>query len=293
MMEGLVFRDGVRTDERVAIDGVPSLAEAARGVRLDRRRGPDGGHLGALAGEFRLHPLVVEDARAPASAAEGGAVQRLRVRRAASGRRRRRRSQRDGRPGREPRCTRSPVTGSWSPSVLDPRFDMDRDGASMGGPAGAAGAGRRVPVYVLFDEVVDGYLSAVERFEEMVDDLEDDIFAKEDGQGESPEIRERLFHLKRETVRLRRFVLPLREGIEFLLGPPGARRRRARPLLPRRGRPRDPDRRAARQRPGPADLDAGAAGGAGGEPGQRGDEEPHGVGDDPAGAHACSPASGA
>jgi hypothetical protein len=29
MVEGVVFRDGVRTDERVAIDGVPSLAKQA------------------------------------------------------------------------------------------------------------------------------------------------------------------------------------------------------------------------------------------------------------------------
>jgi magnesium transporter len=101
---------------------------------------------------------------------------------------------------------------------FSPCFDMEQTVRRWEGQPELLTKGAGFPLYVLFDEVVDGYLSAIERFEEMVDDLEDDIFAKEDGQGESPEIRERLFHLKRETVRLRRFVSPLREGIEFVIG---------------------------------------------------------------------------
>jgi magnesium transporter len=63
MVEGVVFRDGVRTDERVAIDGVPPLAKQAGVFIWIDVEDPTEDTLEALAGEFRLHPLVVEDAR--------------------------------------------------------------------------------------------------------------------------------------------------------------------------------------------------------------------------------------
>jgi Mg2+ and Co2+ transporter CorA len=58
MVEGVVFRDGVRTDERVAIDGVPPLAKQAGVFIWIDVEEPTEDTLEALAGEFRLHPLV-------------------------------------------------------------------------------------------------------------------------------------------------------------------------------------------------------------------------------------------
>ena len=69
-------------------------------------------------------------------------------------------------------------------------------------------------LYVILDEVVDAYLSAVEALEDEADDLEDVVFER-DGDGRD-DLQERLFRLKRSTVVLRRSVMPLREGIDML-----------------------------------------------------------------------------
>jgi magnesium transporter len=75
-------------------------------------------------------------------------------------------------------------------------------------------------IYVLIDEVVDDYLTAVERFEDDVDDLEDRVFADEDpgsrGATPSQDVQQRIFRLKREVVRLRRFAMPVRQGLDLI-----------------------------------------------------------------------------
>ena len=70
--------------------------------------------------------------------------------------------------------------------------------------------------YVLIDEVVDGYLTLVELMEDAADDLEDDIFASDDGPADARAIQEQIFHLKRECVRVRRFAIPLRQGLDLI-----------------------------------------------------------------------------
>jgi magnesium transporter len=70
-------------------------------------------------------------------------------------------------------------------------------------------------VYVLLDEVVDDYLSMVESFEDRADDLEDTIFDSGDAHADSV-VQQQLFRLKRETVRLRRFAMPLRQGLDLI-----------------------------------------------------------------------------
>lgn len=74
-------------------------------------------------------------------------------------------------------------------------------------------------IYVLIDEVVDDYLTAVERFEDDVDELEDEIFADPEKGVESagvPDVQQHLFQLKREVVRLRRFAMPVRQGLDLI-----------------------------------------------------------------------------
>jgi magnesium transporter len=76
-------------------------------------------------------------------------------------------------------------------------------------------------VYVLIDEVVDDYLSAVERFEDDVDELEDQVFRSDDGGGDldggdGPDVQQNVFRLKRQVVRLRRFAMPVRQGLDLL-----------------------------------------------------------------------------
>jgi magnesium transporter len=75
-------------------------------------------------------------------------------------------------------------------------------------------------IYVLIDEVVDDYLSAVERFEDDVDTLEDEVFADEApgvrGVPDGHDVQQHLFQLKREVVRLRRFAMPVRQGLDLI-----------------------------------------------------------------------------
>jgi magnesium transporter len=75
-------------------------------------------------------------------------------------------------------------------------------------PGGAA-------VYFLLDEVVDGYLSVVEELEDRADALEDDVTG-DALPPEGPTAQERIFLLKREVVRLRRVVSPLRQGLDLI-----------------------------------------------------------------------------
>jgi magnesium transporter len=67
---------------------------------------------------------------------------------------------------------------------------------------------------VLVDEIVDGYLSLVEDFENRADELEELVFA-EDGGAPSTEVQQQLFHLKRDVVGYRRSVMPLRRVVDF------------------------------------------------------------------------------
>jgi magnesium transporter len=69
-------------------------------------------------------------------------------------------------------------------------------------------------LYVLVDEIVDGYLSLVEDFEDRADELEELVFA-EDGGAPSTEVQQQLFHLKRDVVGYRRSVMPLRRVVDF------------------------------------------------------------------------------
>ena len=68
-------------------------------------------------------------------------------------------------------------------------------------------------MYVLLDEIVDGYLDAVEALEDLGDDVEERIFSDE---GDTA-LQERIFHLKHRVARFRRAAAPLREVIDRLM----------------------------------------------------------------------------
>ena len=70
-------------------------------------------------------------------------------------------------------------------------------------------------IYTLLDEVVDGYLTAVEALEDEADELEDLVFER-DAEGDTDTLQQRLFRLKRDTVVLRRSAMPLRQGIDLI-----------------------------------------------------------------------------
>ena len=86
----------------------------------------------------------------------------------------------------------------------------------LGQPEMLAAEGGGFATYVLVDEVVDDYLSIIEAFEDRADDLEDDVFEEPVTEGEGSELQERIFRLKREVVRLRRFAAPLRQSLDMI-----------------------------------------------------------------------------
>jgi magnesium transporter len=86
----------------------------------------------------------------------------------------------------------------------------------LGQPEMVSAEGGGYAAYVLIDEVVDGYLSIVEVFEDRADDLEDDVFGQPVAEDEGSALQERIFRLKREIVRLRRFAAPLRQALDMI-----------------------------------------------------------------------------
>ena len=72
-------------------------------------------------------------------------------------------------------------------------------------------------LYALIDEVVDDYFNVIERYEDVGEDLEDEVF-KEDV---ATDIQERIFKLKRRVVVFRRLVMPLREVLDLMQEQPG------------------------------------------------------------------------
>ncbi len=87
----------------------------------------------------------------------------------------------------------------------------------LAGAPQLAGEGIGFLMYLLLDEIVDGYLNTVERLEDLSDDVEDRVFA-EDSEGE---VQEDIFRLKRTVVQFRRFVAPMREVVDLLQDAPG------------------------------------------------------------------------
>jgi magnesium transporter len=65
--------------------------------------------------------------------------------------------------------------------------------------------------YALFDMIVDHYFVVLERFSERVDDLEEVVVV-----AEGPEIAHAIHRLRRENLRLRRSIWPLREVVSEL-----------------------------------------------------------------------------
>ena len=72
-------------------------------------------------------------------------------------------------------------------------------------------------LYALLDEVVDGYFDVVERWEDLADEHEDDVFADPPPE----DIQERIFKLKRRVNTFRRLVMPLREVLDLMQEQPG------------------------------------------------------------------------
>ncbi len=105
---------------------------------------------------------------------------------------------------------------SWLLTVrFTPAFDMRPATARWKGRVGDDGSVGAL--YVLVDEVADGYLLVVDRLEDTTDDLEDQVFGRGAVGDDATQLQNRLLRLRREVVRLRRFAMPTRQAIDLLL----------------------------------------------------------------------------
>lgn len=69
-------------------------------------------------------------------------------------------------------------------------------------------------VYGLLDFVVDGHLDTVQSCDEQIESLEDLLF---DGRSRDDTVQRRSFELRKNLVRIRRLVLPMREVVNTLM----------------------------------------------------------------------------
>jgi magnesium transporter len=215
MIQVRAFRDGTPVADDLSLGDAERLIDEERCFVWIDATDPRGDEVDALGAIFALHPLTIEDAhhrhqRPKVELFEGYAfvvVHPL--------------AMRDGPDGGElldqelhafvgPRyiATIRYGTEPFSLKGVEHRW--------LGQPEMLAAEGGGFATYVLVDEVVDDYLSIIEAFEDRADDLEDDVFEAPVTEGEGSELQERIFRLKREVVRLRRFAAPLRQSLDMI-----------------------------------------------------------------------------
>jgi magnesium transporter len=94
---------------------------------------------------------------------------------------------------------------AWDPSPALARFHrLDASDPDIG-----------TFVYIVLDELVDGYFTALDATEDLLEHMEDRIFSEE--RSDEREIQQELFVLRREFLGFRRAIVPLRDVIASLL----------------------------------------------------------------------------
>jgi magnesium transporter len=104
-----------------------------------------------------------------------------------------------------------------------PRFEFADVGARLAGNAHLGDEGIGLLLYLLLDEIVDGYLDVIDRFEDLTDDIEDALSQEDGAAGEeetSRELGRRMFLVRQQVVRFRRLASPMRETVDLLLETP-------------------------------------------------------------------------
>ena len=103
----------------------------------------------------------------------------------------------------------------------EPRFDLGDVAARLAGATQRDGEGIGHLLYLVLDEIVDGYLDVIERFEDLTDDIEDAVSQEDDaGEDASHELSRRMFRVRQQVVRFRRLAAPMRETVDLLLETP-------------------------------------------------------------------------
>jgi magnesium transporter len=105
----------------------------------------------------------------------------------------------------------------------EPRFEFDKAHARLAGSPQLSAEGIGYLLYLMLDEVVDGYLDVIERFEDLGDDIEDAVASEEEGSESADAYRavaRRIFRMRQQVVRFRRRAAPMREAVDQILETP-------------------------------------------------------------------------
>jgi magnesium transporter len=215
MIEVRAFRDGTQMDRHLTLADTEELLQDEHVFVWIDAPAPQAEEIDALGAVFELHPLTIEDAhhlhqRPKVELFEGYAfvvLHPLAMRNGADG---------WGLVDQELHAfvgRRYIATLRYGSEPFSLPAVMHR---WTGQSEMLAAEGGGFAAYILMDEVVDGYLSIVEAFEDRADDLEDDVFGEPTSEEGGSELQERIFRLKREVVRLRRFAAPLRQALDMI-----------------------------------------------------------------------------
>jgi magnesium transporter len=97
-----------------------------------------------------------------------------------------------------------------------PMLDFGPAIKRMQGEQGMQHEGIGFILYLLLDEIVDGYLDTIDRLEDLSDDIEERVSA-EDEEAASEGLAQDIFHLRQTVVRFRRLASPMREVLDLLM----------------------------------------------------------------------------
>ena len=93
-----------------------------------------------------------------------------------------------------------------------PAFDLKGVLARWDAHTDLAEEGGGYLLYILLDEVVDGYFDAVDAYQERIEALEDEVF----GADPSTDTHERIFQFRKELSQFRRSMAPLRDVLDVM-----------------------------------------------------------------------------
>ncbi|HEX8099163.1 MAG TPA: magnesium/cobalt transporter CorA [Actinomycetota bacterium] len=94
----------------------------------------------------------------------------------------------------------------------DPPFDLSPIEDRLDAHGELAGEGAGHLLYVVLDHIVDGYFEALDGLEDRCEDIENEVFEAGGSQGAQTEI----FRLRKDLIRFRRTVSPLRDVLDVL-----------------------------------------------------------------------------
>jgi magnesium transporter len=100
-----------------------------------------------------------------------------------------------------------------------PLFDFGKTGLRFESSPELSKEGIGFLLYLILDEIVDGYLDLIEAFEDQSDDIEDEVaLDRDDPQGARMRaLAQQIFWLRQRVVRFRRLSSPMREVVDLLL----------------------------------------------------------------------------